>query len=156
LSFLKEFVTYYMSKELQSVVIRTPHEAGEYLSNLLGTYEDEVFLVLCLGAKGEVILQEKIMGSIDSVNINVRDLVDKILRVKAVRVLLAHNHPDGGINPSDADIRLTRTLVMALAPLGVDVMDHIIVGDKMRGSFDKMGLLGKFKSEYKRFEEGGA
>ncbi|MCL2570280.1 MAG: hypothetical protein FWE16_03685 [Firmicutes bacterium] len=156
LHFLKQFVTYSVNKELDSITIRSPKEAETYLAKLLATYETEVFIILCLGMRGEILLQEKVVGGLDSIGIDIREILDTILRVKTVRILLAHNHLDGGVSPSSADLRVTRTLVNLLFPLGIDVMDHMIFGDNAKFSFSETGIIEKFRKEYKEFETKGA
>ena len=66
-------------------------------------------------------------GTLDSVPVFVRQIVEKILAVHAGYVILAHNHPSGFALPSRADIDTTREVVRALGPLSVPVLDHIIV-----------------------------
>jgi len=74
------------------------------------------------------------------------------LRVKASRVIFAHNHVSNSPAPSDADMRLTRMLVNVLLPLGIDVVDHIIFGkDSETYSFSGENFISVFKNEHKAF-----
>jgi len=154
LSFLKEFVTYIMAAQKKDQKIVTPADATERLREVMKTYPTEHFVVLCLDKAGAVILQHVIRGSIDKVDIDLREIIDTIFRVRAVSVVVAHNHLDGNTNPSDADVHLTRTIVNVLLPLGINLMDHIIFGsgsDTPEYSFVRSGMLDVFKREHRAF-----
>jgi DNA repair protein RadC len=69
-------------------------------------------------------------------------VVEAALRHKAAAVLLAHNHPSGQLKPSRNDILITNTLVSVLVPLGIRVLDHVIVAGKRSMSMAAEGLIG--------------
>jgi len=148
LHFLKQFVTYIMAREHEDRKIKSPTDAIEYLRNVMKTYSVEYFIVLCLDKKGAILLQQSIKGDMDKVNINLRDVVDIALRVQSASVVFAHNHLDDNIHPSNADIHLTRGLVGVLAPLGINIIDHIIFGKDKQHSFSLSGVLDILKREH--------
>ena len=128
LSFLKQFVTYY-EKHAREVgaKINTPAQAVEYLREVMKTYSTENFVLLCLDKSGAVILEQTTTsGDLDKVEVNLRQIVDIVLRVKTASVIIAHNHLGESAEPSDADMNLTQSLVNIFAPLGIKFVDHII------------------------------
>lgn len=151
LSFLKEFVTYYMAVSKSDEKIKTPADASRNLREVMKTFSCENFVMLCLDKSGAVLNKQTIKGSIDKVDINLRDITDTLFRVNSASVVLAHNHLDGLVTPSDADLHLTRTLINILAPLGVNVLDHIIFAGDNEYSFARSGVLDVFKREHKAF-----
>ena len=67
-------------------------------------------------------------GTVDQVRIRIQDIMDQVRRTGAKSIVLSHNHPGGSIYPSQEDIDLTQKVIEAMDPLGVEVLDHIIVG----------------------------
>jgi len=151
LHFLKQFVTYYMAAEKKEKRIETPMAACEYLREVMKTYPTEHFVVLCLDKSGAVMLQQIIRGSLDRVDINLREIVEVIFRVHTASVVCAHNHMDGKVDPSDADMQMTRTLLNGLTPLGINLLDHIIFGNGREYSFARSGILDIFRREHHAF-----
>jgi DNA repair protein RadC len=150
LSFLKQFVTYYQAHAYKNTKIKTPADAIKYLSGVMQTYSTEQFVVICLDKSGKIILENTTTsGDLNKVDLNLREIVDMCLRVRTASVLLAHNHLDANVNPSDADIRLTRHLVNIFSSLSIQVMDHLIFGiDSDAYSFARSGILDIFKREH--------
>jgi len=159
LSFQRQFLTYY-AKRKQDVTFLKNHEAVvNYLSPIMQTFSKEEFLLVCLDRNGKILLQEQISGGLGHVDISIRNVIDMILRVKASAVIFAHNHIDGGINPSNSDILFTRTMVNMLAPMEINLIDHLIFGkDKeeffsfsQEQSFGNKSMLELFKKEQKGY-----
>jgi len=151
LHFLKQFVTYYMGIERTQRKITSPTEAVEVLRNLMQTYPVEHFIMVCLDKNGAILLHDTVRGNIEKVDINLRDVTDIALRVQTAGVVFAHNHLNGKTTPSDADMRLTRSLVSILVPLGVNIIDHIIFANDAHFSFSNAGVLDIFKREHRAF-----
>lgn len=128
LHFLKQFVTYYeKSSQSNKQRLTTPTIAANYLRGVMKTYSTEQFVLICLDKTGRIILEDTITsGSLEKVDINLKNLVDTILRVKAASVLVAHNHLTSDPSPSNADIKITRRMINVLTPLSISVMDHLI------------------------------
>jgi DNA repair protein RadC len=154
LNFLKQFVTYYQRKcRAPDTRITTPAHAIEYLSQVMKTYSTEQFVLLCLDKNGSVILEQTTTSKeLDKVEINLREIVDIVLRVKTAAVIVAHNHLGENADPSDADIILTRYLVNIFTPLSIRVIDHIIFASSgATYSFHERKLLDVFKREHTSF-----
>ena len=102
----------------------------------------EVFCVLFLDNRHRLIAFEEIFrGTIDGTNVHPREVVRQTLLHKAASVIIAHNHPSGVVDPSQADEGVTRRLQQALALVDVRLLDHVIVGDGQCFSFSEHGLL---------------
>ena len=122
--------------------IRSAREAGEYLLPQFEYRTEECSVLLCLDTAGRVIgchvLAE---GTAAMVDIGMRDIVETVLRDKAARAILAHNHLSGIALPSADDVETTRRLFRMLQMIGVELVDHIIVSE---GDFVSMRDSGHF------------
>lgn len=117
--------------------------AGQLLIPMMAGRTEEVFYVLCLDSQCRLLFPALISeGTVRESFIHPRHVVEAALRHKAVNVILAHNHPSGDPHPSAADINLTRVLAQALIPIGVKVLDHVIVAGELYLSMAREGLLG--------------
>jgi DNA repair protein RadC len=106
---------------------------------------DEVVYLLCLDTKRAVICcAEMGRGVVNTVDANVRRMVEKALKVRANSVIVAHNHPDGIALPSREDEIFTRYLFNALETVGIKLEDHIIVADEDYISIADTGMMGLY------------
>lgn len=113
----------------------------DFLSFKLVNYEREVFAVMLLNTQHQLIeYRELFFGTINSASIHPREVVKAVIEANASAVIFAHNHPSGIPEPSEADKRITKRLVDALALIDVSVLDHVIVG-KTAISFAERGLI---------------
>jgi DNA repair protein RadC len=107
-----------------------PADSAEYLKARLRDYPYEVFAVLFLDTRHRPIACEELFrGSIDGAAVHPREVVRRTLAHNAAAVILAHNHPSGVAEPSQADRLITRRLQEALSLIEVRVLDHLIIGD---------------------------
>ncbi len=113
-----------------------------YVRLHLGGLGHEVFAALFLDAQLRLIALETLFqGSLTSTTVHPREVVKRALALGAGAVILAHNHPSGHAEPSQADELLTRRLTDALALVDVRVVDHLVVGGNEVVSFAERGLL---------------
>jgi DNA repair protein RadC len=102
----------------------------------------EKFIALHLNTKNAVISYEVVsIGTLSSSLVHPRELFKGVILSNSAAVILAHNHPSGVAEPSADDIALTRRLVKAGALLGIDVLDHVIVGEVSFVSLKERGLM---------------
>jgi DNA repair protein RadC len=102
----------------------------------------EVFAILCLSTKHRVLAYHEVSrGCLDSTLVHPREVFKAAILANAASVVLAHNHPSGDPTPSPDDMTLTRRLVDAGRLIGVDVLDHIVIGDGRYVSFRERGWL---------------
>ena len=101
--------------------------------------EQEILRVFYLSSGNEVLETEEFDGSVDSVGIEPREVFKTALNVNSVAVILAHNHPSGKTGSTQQDLKTTREIIELGDKLGVEVLDHVIVGEgffSMRDSTD--------------------
>lgn len=126
----------------QGEPLANPEQAQHFLRGRLGTYPYEVFACLFLDTRHRVLAWEELFrGSIDGASVHPREVVRRALHHNAAALILAHNHPSGVAEPSQADRMVTQRLQQALALVDVRVLDHIVVGHGETVSFAARGLL---------------
>ena len=122
--------------------LQNPDDTRAYISARLRSRPAEVFACLFLDNRNRLISMEELFhGTIDGASVYPREVVRSCLTHNAAAVILAHNHPSGVAEPSQADIRLTHRLRDALALIDVRVLDHLIVGDGEIVSLAERGQL---------------
>ncbi|MBU7046099.1 MAG: DNA repair protein RadC [Theionarchaea archaeon] len=102
----------------------------------------EEFRVMLLDAKQKLIRVETVsLGSLDKALVEPRDVFRPAITFNAASLVIVHNHPSGDTQPSEQDVLLTRELCMCGIILGIEVLDHIIIGVRDHVSFKERGLL---------------
>lgn len=116
--------------ELKQVdLIRSPDDGADVARQCIGNDDREVFLVMCLNTKNGVIAVHRChVGSINASIVHPREVFKAAILNNAASVIVAHQHPSGDTTPSQEDIHVTRRLVDAGKLLGIEVLDHIIIG----------------------------
>lgn len=118
----------------------------EFLTNLLYDSTKEEFYLLSLDSDNKLLNCTKLAtGTVNSVNISVREVVSQALLDRAVNIVLAHNHPSLIPYPSSEDCRTTKTLISSLAYLDINVYDHVIISGSQYYSFNRDGKLDNLK-----------
>ncbi len=126
----------------RSSALQTPDCTRRFLLAQLRDRPYEVFCCLFLDNRHRLIAFEEIFrGTIDGASVHPREVIRQTLVHNAAAVIIAHNHPSGITEPSQADEAVTRRLKQALALVDVRLLDHIIVGDGRCYSFSEQGLL---------------
>lgn len=104
--------------------------------------EQEHFIVLCLNTKNEIIARKTIsIGTLDQAIVHPRDVFRFAIKSNAARIIAVHNHPSGNPEPSENDKTVTKRLIRSGDILGVEVLDHIIVGNDSYVSLRERGLF---------------
>lgn len=120
----------------------SPDLVRELVKRRIGHLEYEVFLVLFLSNKHNLIASEELSrGTIDGASVYPREVVKRALAHNAGAVILAHNHPSGDFEPSQADRKITDRLKAALDTVGVRVLDHQVVTCHQVASFAERGWV---------------
>jgi len=115
-------------KEPNGQRIITPNEVYELLKDL-SLCAQEQFVVLTINTKNRLIDRHMIaLGTVSSTLIHPREVFRPAITDSASQIIVAHNHPSGDPSPSAEDIRITRKLIEAGKVVGIEVMDHIIIG----------------------------
>lgn len=115
---------------------------GEYLVREMSGLTQENVVALYLNTKNDIIKNDTVfVGSLNTSVAHPREIFKGAVRYSAARVIIAHNHPSGNTDPSQADLAFTRRIVEAGEMMGIEVIDHIIIGDQEYFSLKENGLL---------------
>ncbi|MGR5288197.1 RadC family protein [Vibrio maritimus] len=133
----------YLSETLQrGDSLNSPEHTKHYLMSILRDRQREAFYILFLDNQNRVIADEVMFeGTIDAASVYPREVVKRALEHNAAALILAHNHPSGIAEPSQADRRITRRLSDALGLVDIRVLDHFVVGDGEVVSFAERGWI---------------
>ena len=122
--------------------IRSPRDAACLLDRILGEETVEVFGALLLNSRKRVLAWHEVArGSLDRVDVHPREVFKAALLANSACILLAHCHPSGDPEPSAEDQALTERLRHAGDLLGIEIVDHVVVGDGRYSSFRESGRL---------------
>lgn len=122
--------------------IRSPNDTEQFLHARLMGLEHEMFCIIYLDNRHRIIeYQELFRGTVDGTSVYPREVVKEALKHNAAAIILAHNHPSGVAEPSQADERITKRLKSALELVDIRVLDHLIIGKKDTTSLALRGLL---------------
>ncbi len=120
----------------------SPKETESYLALQLGDREQEVFAVIFLDNRNQVLqYKEMFYGSIASTSVYPREIARLALRLNAAAVICSHNHPSGHPEPSAADRKITERIKNSMELIDVRVLDHVVVGGGRTVSFAERGWL---------------
>ena len=117
----------------ERVVINSPQDVANLVMAEMATLEQEHLKVLLLNTKNEVLsIQEIYVGNVNSSVVRTDDLIRPAVRDNTPSIIVVHNHPSGDPTPSSEDVFITRELVAAGELLGVEVLDHLVIGNGSR------------------------
>lgn len=133
----------YMMEQCQrAAVFNSPQAVYDYLTLELRGLQQEVFMVLYLDSQNRLIKEETLFyGTINAASVYPREVLKAALKNNAAALILAHNHPSGIAEPSQADKLITTKLQQALQLVDINILDHIIVGGDNCVSFAERGLI---------------
>ncbi len=123
-------------------LVKTPDDVAAVVRSRLRGKKKEHFLALLLDTRSQLIKVSEIsIGSLDTSIVHPREVFKEAISASAASVIFAHNHPSGDPEASEDDIELTKRLAKAGEIVGIDVLDHIIIGDKNYLSLKRQGLF---------------
>ena len=124
-------------------VVSAPEDVVRLCAPRLRGSDREHFWALALNTKNQLLrIIEVSVGSLNASIVHPRELFRDAVRISAASVVVVHNHPSGDPTPSGADVQLTRRLVKAGDVLGIEVIDHVIIGDSgEHTSLRDLGLM---------------
>jgi DNA repair protein RadC len=140
---LPELARRYFAESLPcGETIRSPADTEAFLKSRMRHLGHEIFCCLFLDNRHRVLrFDELFRGTIDGTSVYPREVVKEALSINAAAVILAHNHPSGVAEPSQADERITKRLKSALELVDIRLLDHLIIGDGRATSLASRGLL---------------
>jgi DNA repair protein RadC len=122
--------------------LTSPTDSAAALLALLQDEPTEVFAILCLTTKHRVIAYHEVSrGTLDSTLVHPREVFKAALLANAAAIIVCHNHPSGDPTPTIDDVEVTRRLAASGQVLGIELLDHIIVGDGRYYSFKEGARL---------------
>ena len=132
----------------EQTIIKSTQQAADYFKARLHGLAEEHFRVIYLNKRGRLLDDALIAkGTVNKVHPPIRTIVVRGLQANASALIAAHNHPSGSAQPSERDQELTRDLIAACHPLGMQVLDHLIVAEGEHFSFADTGLLRRVSLE---------
>ncbi|ABR48446.1 DNA repair protein RadC [Alkaliphilus metalliredigens QYMF] len=122
--------------------IKSPDDVSNLLMEEMRYLKKEYFNIALLNTKHEVIAIENIsIGSLNASIVHPREVFVVAIKRSSSAIILVHNHPSGDPSPSGEDIRITKRLVEAGKLLGIEVLDHIIIGDNVYYSLKEKSMM---------------
>ncbi|NTW16105.1 MAG: DNA repair protein RadC [Syntrophaceae bacterium] len=140
---IRDMGSLYLKEEAkEKPQITCTRELLDYCRTAIGGLKDERFCVIYLDAQNKITGMETIQeGIVNQAVVYPRKVLENAIAQKASAIILVHNHPSGHVKPSDADIRLTKTIRDTARMLDILVHDHVIVGENRFFSFREEGLM---------------
>ena len=123
-------------------MLKSTKDAVEYARTRLAGLGEEHFRVLLLNRRGALIEDSLLAtGTVNQSRPSIRTVVARALQVNASAVIAMHNHPSGKAEASESDKIFTQDLICAMKPIGIKLLDHLIVGAESVFSFTDSGLM---------------
>lgn len=130
------------SESAGKIPLKTPEDIASLVAGRLKDKKKEYFLALLLDTRNQLIrIAEISIGSLDSSIVHPREVFKEAISASAASVIFVHNHPSGDTEASEDDIALTKRLAEAGEIVGIDVLDHLIIGGKSHTSLKRQGLF---------------
>lgn len=124
------------------VTVRSPYDAAMYVMEELRYLKKEHFICLFLNTKNHIAGKETLsMGTLNASLVHPREVFRAAIRSSSASIICIHNHPSGDPSPSPEDIQITKRLAEAGSLLGIEILDHLIIGDGTFVSLKEQGYL---------------
>ncbi|WP_269902676.1 RadC family protein [Crassaminicella thermophila] len=131
-----------MSSAKAKININSPRDIVKIFMEEMRYYKKEYFKIMLLNTKNEIISIENIsIGSLNSSLVHPREVFVRAIRKSAASLVLIHNHPSGNPKPSNEDIKITQRLIEAGKIIGIEILDHIIIGDGIYISLKEISMI---------------
>ena len=131
-----------VASEMQKFKISSPQDIGNVYMEELRYKKKEIFRVVLLNTKNVIIGSKDISeGSINASIVHPREVFLEAIKKSANKMILMHNHPSGDPTPSSEDINITKRLISAGQIVGIEILDHVIIGDGSFYSFKENGQI---------------
>lgn len=146
--FLKE-------KILEKPICKSSKEIFDYLYHSMRDLKKEVFKVIFLDGKNQIIeIEDLFKGTLNTSSIYPREVIKSAIKNNAVSLIFAHNHPSGNPEPSESDKDITEDLVFAGNLMQIKVLDHIIIGDNKYFSFADEAMIDEYNLNFLSIKKG--
>ncbi|WP_298470310.1 DNA repair protein RadC [uncultured Psychrobacillus sp.] len=129
-------------KTNEKFTIRSPSDAATYLMPDMTSLTQEHFVTLFLNVKNQILHKQTIfIGSLNASIVHPREIFREAVKRSAASIICAHNHPSGNPSPSTEDIEVTKRLMEAGKLMGIELLDHVIIGDHQFISLKEKGYM---------------
>ncbi len=129
-------------KTNEKFTIRSPKDAATYLMPDMASLTQEHFVTLFLNVKNQILHKQTIfIGSLNASIVHPREIFREAVKRSAASIICAHNHPSGNPSPSTEDIDVTKRLMEAGRLMGIELLDHVIIGDHQFISLKEKGYM---------------
>ncbi|WP_053219026.1 RadC family protein [Virgibacillus senegalensis] len=123
-------------------VIRSPEDGAEYIMEEMRSLNQEHFVCLFLNTKNQILHRQTIfIGSLNASIVHPREVFREAVKRSAASIICAHNHPSGDPSPSQEDIQVTKRLSECGKMIGIELLDHLVIGDRKFVSLKEKGYL---------------
>lgn len=125
-----------------SYVIRSPEDGADYIMEEMRSLNQEHFVALFLNTKNQIIHRQTIfIGSLNASIVHPGEVFREAVKRSAASIIVAHNHPSGDPSPSQEDIHVTRRLSESGKMIGIELLDHLVIGNRKFVSLKEKGYL---------------
>jgi DNA repair protein RadC len=122
--------------------VRSPEDGYQLLKQFLGEVDREYFVVVCLDTKNQpTAINISHIGSLNASIVHPRECYKSAILSNSASILVGHNHPSGKSEPSREDVEVTKRLAESGKILGIDLLDHIVLGDGEYVSLKEKGYI---------------
>lgn len=133
-----------MPSSFKKIAIKEPYDLAKMLMEELRFQKKEIAKVVILNNKNEILkIKDIAFGGTNFANLSIQEILEEPIKIKAPKIILVHNHPSGDATPSKQDIIFTNQLYDATTLLGIQLVDHIVIGNKTYTSIFSEMLSGK-------------
>ncbi|MFC3790420.1 DNA repair protein RadC [Paenibacillus sp. GCM10012307] len=130
------------STQEERMTVRSPKDVADHMMEQLRYLKKEHFVCLFLDTKNRVIAEETLsVGTLNASLVHPREVFRAAIKCSSASIICVHNHPSGNPAPSPEDIQMTKRLVEAGELVGIDVLDHIVIGDLQYTSLKEQGFM---------------
>lgn len=131
-----------LQAQTERVAVRHPGDVAALLMEDMRTRDREVFKIVMLDTKHRILTIDTLsIGDLSGTLVHPRELFKNVIQYSSAAIILVHNHPSGDPEPSPEDLDLTARIVAGGRLLGIEVLDHIIIGDSTYVSLKERGLM---------------
>ncbi|MFG6121127.1 RadC family protein [Thalassobacillus sp. B23F22_16] len=121
-----------MESQVKNDIVRSPEDGADIAYDFIGEDDREIFLVMCLNTKNRVIAVHRChVGSLNASIVHPREVFKTAIMNNSASIMVAHQHPSGDPQPSQEDIHITRRLHEAGQLIGIQLLDHLVIGEKV-------------------------
>ena len=139
---VKVYVKKEQSLQIEKDIIKKPEQVFEVVKNFLGEVDREYLIVIVLDVKNKInSISVASVGTLNSSIVHPREVFKTAILANGASIILAHNHPSGDTSPSKDDINITTRIKECGVLMGIELLDHVILGDEKFISLKNEGIL---------------